>query len=258
MTPAFENVWVPEAFKPINFCDDGRTLAAGIDLGACHPPNPPSLRGLATYGAEWGDNAVTEDDQRMIRIQSGESAAFDELVREYEGQLYGFFFRNTRDAQLSEDLSQETLIRVYNQAWNYLPVGRFRAWLYRIARNLMIDNIRRRSHDALVRATRGRKDDEDDDLARLVGEILMPDQVVGYRELAGIVDQLLAQIPEEQRMTFTLHHYSGLPLPEVAEAMDTNLPTSKSRLRLAREKLREKLKSVGIRGVQHNQANPSQ
>jgi len=205
-----------------------------------------------------GGCAVTEDDQRMIRIQSGEPAAFEQLVREYEGQLYGFFFRNTRDAQLSEDLSQETLIRVYNQAWNYLPVGRFRAWLYRIARNLMIDNIRRRSHDALVRATRGRKHDEDDDLARLVGQILLPDEIVSYREVAGIVDQLLSQIPEDQRMTFTLHHYSGLPLPEVAEAMDTNLPTSKSRLRLAREKLREKLKSYGIKDVQGTPASPAE
>lgn len=201
---------------------------------------------------------MTEDDQRMIRIQNGESSAFEELVREYEGQLYGFFFRNTRDAQLSEDLSQETLIRVYNQAWNYLPVGRFRAWLYRIARNLMIDNIRRRSHDALVRATRGRKHDDDDDLARLVGEIMLPDEIVSYREVAGIVDQLLAQIPEDQRMTFTLHHYSGLPLPEVADAMDTNLPTSKSRLRLAREKLREKLKSYGIRDIQETPASPAE
>ena len=95
---------------------------------------------------------MTEDDQLMVRIQSGDTRAFEELVDRYQAPLIGFFFRNTRDTQLSEDLAQETLLRVYNQSWDYLPVGRFRGWMYRIGRNLMIDNIRRQSHDALVKA----------------------------------------------------------------------------------------------------------
>jgi RNA polymerase sigma-70 factor (ECF subfamily) len=86
----------------------------------------------------------------MVRIQSGDTAAFDELVDLHQGSLIGFFFRNTRDAQLSEDLTQETLLKLYNQAWDYLPVGRFRGWMYRIGRNLLIDNVRRRTNDALV------------------------------------------------------------------------------------------------------------
>ncbi len=60
------------------------------------------------------------------------------------------------------------------------------------------------------------------------------------------MDEVLDEIPEEQRLTFTLHHYAGLSLPEVAEAMDTSLPTTKSRLRLAREKLQEKLLERGV------------
>ena len=60
------------------------------------------------------------------------------------------------------------------------------------------------------------------------------------------VDELLLEIPEEQRLTFTLHHYSGLSLPEVAEIMESNLPTTKSRLRLAREKLSSQLNARGV------------
>ncbi|MCH8922627.1 MAG: RNA polymerase subunit sigma-70, partial [Planctomycetes bacterium] len=92
------------------------------------------------------------DDQLMISIQNGDSRAFEELVERHQGPLIGFFFRNTRDLQLSEDLTQQTLLRVYSQSWDYLPVGRFKGWMYRIARNLMIDNFRRGSHDALVKA----------------------------------------------------------------------------------------------------------
>ena len=96
---------------------------------------------------------MTEDDQLMIRIQNGDSCAFDELVSVHQRPLIGFFYRNTRDTQLSEDLTQETLLRVYNQSWDYLAQGRFKGWMFRIARNLLIDNVRKQSHDALVKAS---------------------------------------------------------------------------------------------------------
>ena len=182
----------------------------------------------------------------MVRIQSGDAAAFDELVARYEAPLTGFFMRNTRDAQFSEDLTQETLLRVFNQAWDYLPVGRFRGWMYRIARNLMIDNIRKQSHDALVKAVKSRSSDDDADLmARIAGEVVGPVERAEYNELADLIGDLLEEIPEDQRLTFLLHHYAGLTLSEVADAMETSLPTSKSRLRLAREKLQEKLERIG-------------
>ena len=189
---------------------------------------------------------MTEDDQLMIRIQSGDSRAFEELVDRYQAALIGFFFRNTHDRQASEDLTQETLLRVFNQSWDYIPLGRFRAWMYRIGRNLMIDSIRKQSHDALVKAVLGKKEDEDDALARLAGEVLPPDQKAYQRELFQLVDQLLDEVPEEQRLTFTLHHYSGLTLSEVAEVMESSLPTTKSRLRLTREKLQKMLAERGI------------
>ncbi len=189
----------------------------------------------------------TEDDRLMIRLQEGDGAAFEELVDKYREPLLGFFTRNVRDRQLAEDLAQETLLKVYNQAWDYLPLGRFRGWMYRIARNLMIDNVRRRSNDALLLAGRAAPRAADDDpLARIAGEILPPEQLAGQRELAELVDRLLEQIPEDQRTTFTLHHFAELSLPEVAAVMETSLPTCKSRLRLAREKLRHLLKPYGV------------
>ncbi len=197
---------------------------------------------------------MTDDDLLMIRIQEGDRTAFDALVERYQGPLCGFFFRNTRDAQLAEDLTQETLLKVFHQAWDYLPLGRFRGWMYRIGRNLLIDDIRRRSHDALIRAIRVRSAEEDDGLARLAGEFLSPEERAHHHEVAARIDEALSEIPEEQRLTFTLHHYSGLPLAEVAEVMETSLPTCKSRLRLAREKLRAKLQRQGISPAQASQS----
>src|SRR5436190_19718634 len=101
----------------------------------------------------------------MLRLQEGDRPAFDELVERHQGSLLGFFIRQTRDRQLAEDLTQDTLLRVYSQSWDYLPRGCFRGWMFRIARNLWIDNTRRRSHDALVRAIGNHAaDDEHDQL----------------------------------------------------------------------------------------------
>jgi RNA polymerase sigma-70 factor, ECF subfamily len=191
-------------------------------------------------------NSMTDDDRLMIRLQEGDNTAFDELVDLYQSPLIGFFIRNTRDVQLSEDLAQDTLIKLYQQSWDYLPVGRFRGWLFRIARNLLIDDIRRKTNDALVRAVKRPRDEDDDVLYRIAGEMTSPEDIADQREVAKLVEAGLARIPEEQRQTFTLHHYGGVSLPEIAQIMDVPLPTAKSRLRLAREKLAEIMRSHGI------------
>ena len=199
-----------------------------------------------------------EDDKLMYDIQGGDRTAFDRIVQRHQNPLAHFFFRHLRDWQLAEDLTQETLIRVHNTAWDYLPRGCFKGWMYRIARNLMIDSTRRRSHDALVNASRTQRpaDDSEDVLEQLAGDFVLPEDKADQNEFARIVGELLPKIPQEQRMTFMMHHFSGLSLPEVADAMESSLPTTKSRLRLAREKLQELLATRGIHAPQRDQ-NPS-
>lgn len=188
-----------------------------------------------------------EDDACMLRMQGGDRYAFDELVARHQSALIGFFIRHLRDSQLAEDLTQETLIRVYKESWDYLPRGSFRGWMFRIARNLLIDSTRRRSHDALVRAIKcSGATEEDDGLSRIEGDDVAPVDRADQREIVRLVDALLPELPDEQRSTFILYHYNSLSLPEIADATESNLPTCKSRLRLAREKLREKLQERGI------------
>lgn len=189
-----------------------------------------------------------EDDELMLRLQGGDQVAFEQLVLRHQSPLIGFFNRQLRDWQLAEDLSQETLLRVHRTAWDYLPRGMYKAWMYRIARNLLIDTTRRRAHDCLVHAAKGHHGDDDREemISRLSSELPLPDEQFDRQEFAHVVDDLLRHVPEEQRLTFNLYVYEGLSLPEVARAMESNLPTTKSRLRLAREKLREKLADRGI------------
>ena len=191
----------------------------------------------------------SEDDQIMIRLQEGAVGAFEELVCAWQQRLLAYFLRNTRDAQLSEDLVQETLLRVHKAAWDYLPTGSFKGWIFRIARNLLIDHTRRASNDVLLkRVSPGSNSSGDtfDPLVLLQDDRVSPMQSAQTKEVAAIVSELLEQLPEEQRQTFQLHHFESLTLPEVADAMQTSLPTAKSRLRLAKEKLRYLLSCRGF------------
>lgn len=191
----------------------------------------------------------TDDDQRMIRLQEGAAEAFDDIVAVWQQPLFRFFMRNTRDVQRSEDLVQETMLRLYRKAWDYLPTGRFRGWLFRIARNLLIDSVRRASHDALVRRVNVhvQVDGEPLDILTLMpGDQTSAPATAIRKEVTEIVAQLLTELPEEQRQTFILHHFESLTLSEVADAMQTTLPTAKSRLRLAKEKLRYQLTCRGF------------
>lgn len=187
------------------------------------------------------------DDQLMCRLQADDESAFQDLVdRHFDGLRNFFRSRDSfvRDRGMAEDLAQDVLLRIYNQAWDYIPQGRFRAWMYRIARNLLIDTQRRNSYDALVGAREG--GDHDDQLGRLVSVNRTVVDLADCRELGDLVAELLVELPEEQRLTFQAHHFLGLSLPEVAEIMETSTATTKSRLRLAREKLREQLNLRGI------------
>ena len=192
------------------------------------------------------EDTSEDDDALMIRLQGGDARAFDALFERYQSALWAYFFRNTRDSQLAEDLAQDTFLKLYNRFWDYLPSGRFKGWLFRIVHNLLIDDVRRKSHDALLHASKRRTSEDDDLMQRIADDLLPPETTVEQQEISQLIEGLLDEIPADQRETFTMHHFSELSLPDIADAMDVPLATCKSRLRLAREKLSEKLTLRGL------------
>ena len=200
---------------------------------------------------------AVDPDRLMVRIQQGDVAAFESLVTEFELPLQRFFMANTNDGHLAEDLAQETLLRVSNKAWNYIPCGRFRGWLFRIARNLLVDSIRDMSRDALVHSVRvfGGSDDvmvietlEFDGRASLRSR---PDHQVASAENVARIRDLILEIPEEQRLVMTLVEQTDMMLSEIATALEIPLGTCKSRLRLARQRLAELLGQYGMLSDKH-------
>ncbi len=204
------------------------------------------------------DVPVTVDpDRLMVRMQQGDVAAFESLVVAFERPLQRFFIANTNDVHLAEDLAQETLLRVFNKAWNYIPCGRFRGWLFRIARNLLVDSIRNMSRDALVHSVRV----FDGPSEVMVVETLefdgkaptrsRPEQQAASVESVARIRELILEIPEEQRLVMTLVEQTDMMLSEIATALEIPLGTCKSRLRLARRRLADLLGQHGMLSDRH-------
>ena len=146
-----------------------------------------------------------DDEVLMARFTAGEVAAFETLYDRYETAVFGFCLRLLGDRHSAEDAFQETMIAVVERAPVYRERGRFRGWLFAIARNACLDRARRsvRRH-ALLSATRGRgagagvRDPE--------STLLVRDEIA----------RLLSQLPADQREILLLHRYEGFSYQEIA------------------------------------------
>lgn len=174
-----------------------------------------------------------DDDTLMARAAGGEEAAFRLLVQRWESGVRAFLIHMLGSVEEAEDLTQDTFVKVFEQAERYRPEGRFQSWLFRIAGNLARSRLRRRnlvgwlSFDPVVHDRDGGTPGPDDDL------------VAGER--ARAVREALTRLPERQRAAITLHRYQGLKYREIAEVLETTLPGVESLIQRALAALRQDL-----------------
>jgi len=166
------------------------------------------------------------------------------LSLETVDMLERFFRRKVRDWQLAEDLAQETVLRAHEK--RHLFDGREpKAWLYRIARNILIDRMRKRKNDPLLKASTIVS--EGDEAPGMLCPTELDEQLTDVRDEAERIERAMFELPDDQRAALRLFQF-GRTLLQVAEEMGVPLPTAKSRVRLAREKIRNALGLVASRG----------
>lgn len=182
-----------------------------------------------------GDPMV--DAELVLRFKGGEESAFEALVRRYMEEAYAFCLRLTRDAQEAEELSQTGFVRAYRALRKFRGEASFKSWLFRIFVNLYRDRRRRRRRaearlDVLRREA----------LRRPPVEQPPGGAALQAGELAEIVQEKIAFLPDRQREVLVLHLYQGLPYSEIARLLGCSYDDVKMNLSLARRKLKEALK----------------
>ncbi len=182
------------------------------------------------------------DEDLMIRYRRGDPRAFEVLVHRHERGLFSFLVRMLHDAQVAEDLFQETFLRVVRSADSFKRSARFKTWLYTIARNLAVDHMRRSVHRRALSLDAPVGHDDGASFIDLVASAAPgSDRRAQDREFVEALARALADLPAEQREVFLLREYEAMPFKEIAEVVDAPVNTVKSRMRYALEGLRRAL-----------------
>jgi RNA polymerase sigma-70 factor (ECF subfamily) len=184
------------------------------------------------------------DESLMIRFQSGDRAAFTVLVRRHQGPLFNFALRYLRSSPAAEEVVQDAFVRVVQNAAEFKHEARFSTWLYTIARNLCIDQTRKRAlrrHPSLDEPKKAEEGDGPTLGEQTADAKASVERAVVSLEIRERVAAAIDALPEEQREVFLMREVSNLPFKEIAEIVGISENTVKSRMRYALERLQEAL-----------------
>ena len=188
--------------------------------------------------------ANCSDDMLVQAYMEGKDSAFDELLARNQQQLFDFILALTRDKDKADDLFQETLIRaiVKMKDGQYFNQGKFLYWLMRIARNLLIDDVRKQKKGQAVNIS-------DDELLTVIDcghPYKSREDMLVAEELSGHMRQLMDLLPDEQREVVLMHYYQGLQFKDIAEITNVSINTSLGRMSYAIRNMRRMAKRINL------------
>lgn len=203
-------------------------------------------------------NRVRATDKDLVeRLQAGEREAFEELVHDYQADVYGLLYHLLGDREEARDATQETFLKIYCHIGRFRGECELRTWIYRIAVNEAANHLRwwrRRRRDRTVSLD----GDEEDGTGHPLRESLAdrratPEQQLIENEQRYCVQQALYQIKPEFRMALVLRDIEGCSYEEIADMLGISLGTVKSRIARGREMLRQQ-----VLRMQHRPSTSSQ
>jgi RNA polymerase sigma factor (sigma-70 family) len=188
---------------------------------------------LSVLNPSMSSSATPEPEiEWMARVREGDMEAFRRLVETHQARVVGTISKMLGSDAEAEDLAQQVFIRVWKSAPRYQPTAKFTTWLFRITRNLVFNELRRKRHFV------DQADEMPEPAERRDQE---PDQVLMEGELQSAIQDAINRLPESQRLAIILRRYEEMSYEEIATVMDTTVPAVKSILFRARAELRERL-----------------
>ena len=197
---------------------------------------PATGQQVPTPDPEAGIGAV-EEKELVERAKAGELASYDELVRRYQERIYSTVYHMTSNHEDANDIAQEAFIKAYQALKSFKGGSSFYTWVYRIAVNKTINFLKQRKN----RAQMSLNDldfnaEHDPDMVALVSE-KTPRRDAGLAELQEKLNAAMQRLSEPHRLVVTLHDVQGLSHEEIAQIMECNIGTVRSRLFYARQQL---------------------
>ncbi|MCC6758481.1 MAG: sigma-70 family RNA polymerase sigma factor [Candidatus Omnitrophica bacterium] len=190
------------------------------------------------------DYSSDPDVLLMLEAQKGNTASFEALLRKYFSRIFNFAYRYLGSRESAEDIAQETFIRVHRSLASYSPQSKFQTWLYVIARNLCLNELRNNKNRAY--SLDGMLETEDGEMPAQFADHNAADpanELVNKETLAKLIE-VIESLPENQRTAVLLQRFDGLSYDEIAKVLGCSLQAVKSLLNRAKESLKDKLSSL--------------
>ena len=205
-------------------------------------PNPAAAKpdeSVQTSSDEKRRPSVAPEDEKDLvhRAREGDMAAYDELVKRYQERIYATVYHMTSNHDDANDLAQDAFIKAYRALKSFKGGSSFYTWLYRIAVNKTINFLKQRKNKTQMSLNDLDFNVENNpDLVALISE-KTPRREAGLAELQQKLNEAMQKLSEDHRMVVTLHDVQGLSHDEIAEIMECNIGTVRSRLFYARQQL---------------------
>jgi len=187
--------------------------------------------------------AEVRDEDLIVMVQEGQRKAYDELVSRYKGRLFSFILRMVKDPDLAEELTQETLIRVYVHAAKYREIAKFSTWVFTIATNLVRNRMRQRSRRPFMLSLNPAPDEDEIPVDPADNEADTSERI-HRAELADLINAATVKIPEKYRIPFLLREVEQLSYEEIQRVTGLKLGTVRSRINRARTRFRQLIKPM--------------
>ncbi|QBK25898.1 RNA polymerase sigma factor [Ureibacillus thermophilus] len=176
-----------------------------------------------------------DEELRYIRqILAGDKRAYIHIINQYKNPLYATILRMTKNPQTAEDMLQEVFIKVYERLPKYDQKGPFKSWLYRIAINHCIDELRKKRiqteqmEEAIIQSNE------------------TPEVVLLQNEKSRELEKMLSTLPEEERIILLLRYTNDLSYAEISDALGISIMDVRNKLYRAKKKLRKNVQEGGV------------
>ena len=171
------------------------------------------------------------------RARRGDLKAYDELVKRYQERIYATIYHMTSNHEDANDLAQESFIKAFQALKAFRGGSSFYTWLYRIAVNKTINFLKQRKNKLHFSLNDlDFNTEHNPDLVALISD-KTPHRDAGLAELQNKLNEALHKLSEPHRMVVVLHDVQGVSHDEIAEIMDCNIGSVRSRLFYARQQL---------------------
>ncbi len=181
------------------------------------------------------------DEQLIGRFQAGDERAYVELVNRYKDRLFNFVFPFFGDVEQSEDVVQDTMLRLYEKKHYYKEIAKFSTWIYTIARNLANTELRKRKRRKTTYLSQMSKEERQYDIPAIQDDV---DQDLQNEFMRNRINQAIDALPEHFKTVIILRDIQELSYDDISNIVEVPLGTIKSRINRARLQLQAELQDL--------------